>query len=214
MLNYFWIGLILISIVVGAINGNITAVTEAAINSAKTAVELALGLIGVMTLWLGLMQIAEKSGIIKVLARLLKPITKWLFPGIPADHPAIGSMLMNILANWFGLANAATPLGLKAMKELQEVNTDKESASNAMVIFMGLNTATICFIPATMIAIRSSAGAANPAEIIGPTILASICATIVAVTVAKLLSKLPKYRQDVQIADVIQDEMDTEGDAK
>jgi spore maturation protein A len=197
MLNYFWLILILIALVMGAVNGKITDVTNAAIKSAETAVELALGLIGVMTLWLGLMNIAEKSGMIRLLAKLVKPLTRWLFPDVPADHPAIGSMLMNIFANWFGLGNAATPLGLKAMQELQEVNPKKDTASNAMVIFLALNTATICLIPATMIAIRSSAGAENPTEIIAPTILASICATIVGLTTAKLLSRLRVFKKDL-----------------
>jgi len=195
MLNYFWVGLILISIIFGAINGKITDVTTAAFDAAAAAVKLALGLIGIMALWLGLMKIAEKSGIIRLLAKVIKPLTRWLFPEIPPDHPAIGSMLMNILANWLGLANAATPLGLKAMQELQDVNPQKDTASNAMVLFMALNTATICFIPATMIALRAASGAENPTEIIAPTILASICATIVAVTVAKFLSKLPMFNK-------------------
>jgi len=195
MLNYFWLALIVLSIIFGAINGKITDVTNAAIKSAETAVELALGLIGVMALWLGLMNIAEKSGIIRLLAKLVKPLTRWLFPDVPADHPAIGSMLMNIFANWLGLANAATPLGLKAMQELQAANPRKDTASNAMVLFLALNTATICLIPATMIAIRASSGAENPTEIIAPTILASVCATIVAVTTAKILSKLPVFKK-------------------
>lgn len=201
MLNYFWLVLILIALIMGAVNGKITDVTNAAIKSAETAVQLALGLIGVMALWLGLMNIAEKSGMIRLLARLVKPLTRWLFPDVPADHPAIGSMLMNIFANWFGLGNAATPLGLKAMQELQEVNPKKDTASDAMVVFLALNTATICLIPATMIAIRSSAGAENPTEIIAPTILASICATIVGLTTAKLLSRLRIFKKDLMPVD-------------
>ncbi|MBN1349856.1 nucleoside recognition protein [candidate division KSB1 bacterium] len=197
MLNYFWFALIIIALLLGAINGRITEVANAAIHSAEVAVELALGLIGVMALWLGLMRIAEEAGLVRLLAKLIKPLTRWLFPDIPPDHPAIGSMLMNIIANWLGLANAATPLGLKAMQELQDVNLKKDTASNAMILFMALNTATICFIPATMIAIRSSAGSNNPTEIIAPTILASTCATIVAVTAAKLLSKLPVFKNQL-----------------
>lgn len=197
MLNYFWVVLILISIIYGGINGKITDVTNEAIKSAETAVNLAIGLIGVMALWLGLMKIAEKSGMIRLLAKIIKPLTRWLFPDVPADHPAIGSMLMNILANWLGLANAATPLGLKAMQELQDANPNKDTASDAMVLFMALNTATICLIPATIIAIRASSGAENPTEIIAPTILASICATIVAVTAAKGLSKLPVFHRQL-----------------
>lgn len=198
MLNYFWFGLIIIALIFGAINGRISEVTNAAIQSAESAVKLALGLIGVMALWLGLMKIAEESGLVRLLAKIIKPLTRWLFPDIPPDHPAIGSMLMNIIANWLGLANAATPLGLKAMQELQDANPNKDTASNAMILFMALNTATICLIPATMIALRSSAGAENPTEIIAPTILASTCATIVAVTAAKLLSRLPVFNKQLQ----------------
>ncbi|MCI0514838.1 nucleoside recognition protein [candidate division KSB1 bacterium] len=197
MLNYFWLALIVIAILLGAINGRITEVTNAAIKSAEAAVTLALGLIGVMALWLGLMKIAEQSGIITWLARLIRPITRWLFPDVPADHPALGSVLMNVLANWFGLGNAATPLGLKAMQELQAINPKKDTASDAMVLFLALNTATICLIPATMIAIRSSSGAANPTEIIAPTILASTCATLVAITTAKILGKLSWFKRDL-----------------
>lgn len=197
MLNYFVFGLILLSLIMGAINGKIADVTNAAIQSAKSAVELAFGLIGIMTLWLGLMKIAEESGLVRLLARIIRPITGWLFPDLPPDHPAIGSMLMNIVANWLGLANAATPLGLKSMQELQEANPHKDTASNAMAIFLALNTATICIIPMTIIAIRSSAGAKNPTEIIAPTILASICATIVAVATAKLLSRVPVFKKEI-----------------
>lgn len=197
MLNYFWFALIIIALILGALNGRMAEVTDAAIKSAENAVKLALGLIGVMALWLGLMKIAEESGLVRLLAKIIKPLTRWLFPDVPPDHPAIGSMLMNIIANWLGLANAATPLGLKAMQELQAVNSKKDTASNAMILFMALNTATICLIPATMIAIRSSAGAKNPTEIIAPTILASTCATIAAVTAAKLLSRLPIFKNQL-----------------
>ncbi len=198
MLNYFWLGLIMIALIVGAINGRITEVTNAAIQAADTAVKLALGLIGVMALWLGLMKIAEKAGLIQLLAKIIKPVTRWLFPEIPSDHPAIGSMLMNILANWLGLANAATPMGLKAMQELQSLNPNKDFASNSMITFLALNTATICLIPATMIALRASSGAENPTEIIAPTILASTCATIVAITTAKILNRIPRFNKEIQ----------------
>jgi spore maturation protein A len=198
MLNYFWLGLIMIALIVGAINGRITEVTNAAIQAADAAVKLALGLIGVMALWLGLMKIAEKAGLIQLLAKIIKPVTRWLFPEIPSDHPAIGSMLMNILANWLGLANAATPMGLKAMQELQSLNPNKDFASNSMITFLALNTATICLIPATMIALRASSGAENPTEIIAPTILASTSATIVAITTAKILNRIPRFNKEIQ----------------
>ena len=122
MLNYIWFGLIFVSVVVGTINGKIDEVTEAAISMSKTSVEIAIGLIGIMALWLGIMKIAEDSGLIQLIAKALRPITIRLFPDVPSDHPAIGSIVLNMAANMLGLGNAATPLGLKAMKELQEKN--------------------------------------------------------------------------------------------
>ncbi len=195
MLNYIWLGLMVISIVVGALTGNLAAVTDAAVAYAAMAVEIALGLIGIMALWLGIMKIAEEGGIIRILSRLIRPIAKWLFPDIPPDHPAIGTMLMNIIANWLGLGNASTPLGLKAMKELQSLNKVKDTATNSMVVFLALNTASITFIPMTVIAVRVELGSANPFEIISTGIVASTCACITAVIAAKLLQRLPKNRR-------------------
>ncbi|HDN60099.1 MAG: nucleoside recognition protein [Candidatus Neomarinimicrobiota bacterium] len=195
MLNYIWLFLMLVSILVGAVNGRLGEVTKAAVDSASTAVEISLGLIGIMALWLGIMKIAEKGGIIRVLARLIRPIGKFLFPRIPEDHPAIGLMLMNLVANWLGLGNAATPLGLKAMESLQSLNKKKDTATNAMVVFLALNTASICIIPMTIIAVRTELGSKNPFEIISTTFLASLCATIAAVTAAKLLQRLPSFKK-------------------
>jgi len=194
-MNYIWLGLMIIALVVGAINGRIDAVTQAAVNNAATAVEIALGLIGIMTLWLGIMKIAEHGGIIKILSRIIRPLAKFLFPSIPSDHPAIGSMLMNIIANWLGLGNAATPLGLKAMEELQKLNRSRDTATNDMATFLALNTASICLIPMTVIAVRVQMKSANPFEIISTTIVASTCATIAGVTAAKLLQRLPGIRK-------------------
>jgi len=195
MLNYIWLALMVIAIVVAGITGNIDAVTKQAFKSAETAVEIALSLIGIMTLWLGIMKIAEEAGLVKLLARAISPITRRLFPEIPTDHPAMGSMLLNIAANWLGLSNAATPLGLKAMEELQKLNPKKDTASNAMVMFLGLNTASITLIPATIIGLRVAAGSANPEEIIGTTILASSVATTVAIIATKLLGRLRVFRE-------------------
>ncbi len=195
MLNYIWIGLMLISLIFGAITGNLQAVTDAAIEYAGIAVDIALGLIGIMAFWLGIMKIAEKGGIIKILSRFIRPLARILFPKIPKDHPAIGSMMMNVVANWLGLGNAATPLGLKAMEELQELNPEKETATNAQVIFLALNTASITIIPMTIIAIRTELGSANPFEIISTGIFASTIACITAVTAAKLLQKIPAIRK-------------------
>jgi len=194
MLNYIWFALIIIALVVGAVNGKIEDVTKAAFEYAGIAVEIAIGLVGIMALWLGIMNIAQQAGMVKVLARAIKPISKRLFPEIPPEHPAMGAMILNIAANWLGLSNAATPLGLKAMEELQKINEVKDTASNAMATFLALNTASITLIPATIIAVRTTLGSADPAEIIGTTIFASGCACIVAVTATKLLQRLPVFR--------------------
>jgi len=194
MLNYIWLGLIVIAIVVGAATGNLEAVTNAAVDYASTAVTIALGLIGIMAFWLGIMKIAEQAGIIKILSRAIRPIARLLFPEIPPDDPAIGTMLMNIIANWLGLSNAATPLGLKAMEDLQRLNKSRDTASNAMVTFLALNTASITIIPMTIIAVRVSQGSRNPFEIISTSLLASTCACTAAVIAAKLLQRLPKHR--------------------
>ena len=195
MLNYIWIGLILSSVVIGAFTGRLDAVTEAAFKMAETAVSIAIGLIGVMSLWLGLMRIAEKAGMIEFLARLLKPIFRRLFPEVPDGHPALGSILLNISASWLGLGNAATPMGLKAMEQLQELNPQKDTASNSQVTFLAINTASITLLPTTIIAVRVSAGSANPAEIIGTTIFASGCETIVAIIASRLLQRVGRGKE-------------------
>lgn len=196
MINYIWCGMIIIGIIVGTITGNIEAVSTAAIEWAETAVELSLGLIGVMALWLGLMKIAEEAGIVRGMGLLMKPIMVRLFPEVPADHPAMGSIVANMAANFFGLGNAATPLGIKAMQELQDLNENKEEASNAMVMFLAINTSSVTLISSSTIAYRSAAGAANPADIIAPTIVATVVSTTVAIVASKLLEKLPKYKRE------------------
>ena len=193
MLNYIWFGMILISVVVGTITGNIDAVTEAAINMAKTAVEIAIGLIGIMALWLGTMKIAEESGLIRIIARALRPITIRLFPDVPEDHPAIGSIVLNMAANILGLGNAATPLGLKAMEELQELNPNKDTATNAMCTFLAINTSSVQFIlPATVVALM---GAASN-QIFITTIIATGLSTIAAIIAVKTLEKMNRFNLD------------------
>ena len=196
MINFIWCGMIVIGIVVGVLTGNIEAVSTAAIEWAETAVELSLGLIGVMALWLGLMKIAEEAGIVRGMGLLVKPIMVKLFPEVPADHPAMGSIVANMAANFFGLGNAATPLGIKAMQELQDLNENKEEASNAMVTFLAINTSSVTLISSSIIAYRSAAGAANPADVIGPTIIATAVSTTVAIIACKVLEKLPKYKRE------------------
>lgn len=166
-------------------------VTNDAIKIAQTAVEIALGLIGIMALWLGVMKVAEEAGLIKIIASALKPITKRLFPEVPHDHPAIGSMVMNISANMLGLGNAATPFGLKAMEELDKLNPNKGTATNSMVTFLAINTAGMTLIPATAIAVRAAQGSANPTVIIGTSIFGAFCAVVVGLTAAKLFERFP-----------------------
>ena len=190
MLNYIWFGMMLIAVVVGTITGNIDAVTKAAINMAKTAVEIAIGLIGIMALWLGTMKIAEDSGLIRIIARALRPITIRLFPDVPSDHPAIGSIVLNMAANILGLGNAATPLGLKAMEELQELNPNKNTATNAMCTFLAINTSSVQLIlPATVVALMGTASN----QIFITTIFATGLSTIAAIIAVKTLEKMKRF---------------------
>lgn len=194
MINYVWFGLLFIGILVSLFTGNVQVVTDAAIDNAKTAVELSLGLIGVMALWLGMMRVAEEAGLIKKLSRALRPALVKLFPDIPPEHPALGSIMMNIAANVFGLGNAATPFGLRAMKDLQTLNTTDDTATDSMCMFLALNTSSVTLVPASVIAYRVAAGSANAVEIIGPAIFATTISTTVAIIAAKLLSKSRKHR--------------------
>lgn len=190
MLNYIWFGMMAIAVAAGIYNGKIDAVTEAAIDMAKVSVEIAIGLIGIMALWLGTMKIAEASGLIRIIAKLLKPITIRLFPDVPADHPAIGSIVLNMSANILGLGNAATPLGLKAMEELQELNEKKDTATNAMVMFLAINTSSVQLIlPATVVALMG----ATASEIFITTILATTCSTIAAIAAVKFLERRKRF---------------------
>ena len=190
MLNYIWFGMMFIAVIVGILTGNIDAVTQAAIDMAKTAVEIAIGLIGIMALWLGTMKIAEESGLIRIIARAIRPITIRLFPDVPEDHPAIGSIILNMAANLLGLGNAATPLGLKAMEELQDLNPEKDTATNAMCTFLAINTSSIQLIlPATVVALMGAA--AN--QIFITTILATGLSTIAAIIAVRFLEKLKRF---------------------
>ncbi len=197
MLNYIWFGMMAIAVVAGILTGRIDAVTEAAIDMAKVSVEIAIGLIGIMALWLGTMKIAEESGLIRVIARLLRPITIRLFPDVPADHPAIGSIVLNMSANMLGLGNAATPLGLKAMEELQELNDRKDTATNAMVMFLAINTSSVQLIlPATVVALMG----ATASEIFITTILATSCSTIAAIAAVKFLERRKRFAMPAEDA--------------
>ena len=189
-MNYIFYFLIVISIICGAINGKLTDVVNSILTGAELSVKVAFSLIGIMAFWLGMMKIAEKCGLIKFIAKVIKPITKKLFNEIPEDSPAIGDIAMTFTANAFGLANAATPIGIKAMEELQKHNTDKTSASNAMCMFLAMSTAGFQLIPATVIAILIGIGYKNPTEIIAPTLLVTSIAFICAIILAKTFQKL------------------------
>lgn len=193
MMNYIWLTIVILAVVLGGINGKIEDVTKSAIDSAGNAVVIAIGLIGLMALWLGIVKIAEDSGLMSLLAKAIAPILKWLFPDVPAGHPAMGSMTMNIAANMLGLSNAATPLGLKAMEDLETLNEYPGVATNAMCTFLVINTAGVQLIPATMIGIMASAGSKDPTAIIGTTVAATCTALIVGITTVKILGKLPFF---------------------
>jgi spore maturation protein A len=208
MLNYIWFALVVIGVLVAAgsdfTSGEegypaIQRVTnDGFIGSAKVAVTLAIGLIGIMALWLGLMKVAEQAGLISRLSAFVRPVMTRLFPDIPPDHPAMGAMVMNISANMLGLANAATPLGLKAMEELNKLNKKIGTATDAMCTFLVINTSNVQIIPATVIAIRASAGSANPTEIVGPAIVATTISTVLGVITVRLMARLPMYRRQLE----------------
>ena len=195
MLNAVWLGMLLIGIAVAAANGRIEAVTQAAFDSAQGAVEVCLGLIGTMCLWLGLLRVAENAGLVGMLAQAVEPLTAWLYPSVPRGHPALGAIIMNISANILGLGNAATPFGLKAMQELQALNKGSDVASDAMCTFLAMNTSCITLLPATIIGVRVASGSAGPTDIVGPTIFATVCASVVAVTADALMRRWYYWRR-------------------
>lgn len=211
MINIIWLAMILIGVGVAAVRclgititplgiylaptfEPLSQLTNGIFDYAKFAVELALGLVGIMALWLGIMKIAEKSGMIKVIARGLRPVMVRLFPDIPPEHPAMGSTIMALSASMLGLGNASTPLGLKAFQDMQTLNKHKDIATNAQCTFMALSTSSVTIIPATIIGIRSAAGSSNPAEIIAPVIVATVVSTTVALIMTNVLQRLPRFQ--------------------
>ncbi|RFC48619.1 MAG: Spore maturation protein SpmA /Spore maturation protein SpmB [Verrucomicrobia bacterium] len=196
MLNFIWLGLILLGVFVAGLLGRISgdqSIAESAFASAKAAITLALGLVGGMMLWLGMLRLADKAGLVRAIAWALRPVMRILFPEIPANHPATGAMILNMAANMLGLGNAATPLGLKAMQELDKLNPRPGTATNSMVTFLALNTSAVTLIPATSLIYISAAGIPNPHGILLPTILATVCAASVAVLLARILQGLPGF---------------------
>ena len=188
-MNWIFYLLILVSIIAGAINGRLESVVNAILEGAELSVKVAFSLIGIMAFWLGIMRIAEKSGVVNFISRLIRPITKRLFNEIPETSPAIANIAMSISANALGLSNAATPIGIRAMKELQIHNCDKSSASNAMCMFLAMSTAGFQIIPATVIAVLVGIGYKNPTVIIAPTLLVTTIAFVSAIILAKIIQK-------------------------
>ncbi len=197
MLIVIWLSLLLIAIVFGQINHTLPQVFAAALNYMVVCLKIGASLLFFMAFWLGMMKLAESAGLIRQLSKKLKPLMIWLFPDIPPDHPAMGSMLMNMSANMLGVANAATPLGLKAMRELQSLSRHKEVASDAMCMFLAINTSSIQLIPATAIAFLAATGSTQPTSVMLSAFLATCCSTCVAISFAKLFSRLTKLRNKI-----------------
>ena len=202
VLNYIWIAFFLVAFVIAAIKlvfwGDFDvfpAMMDSTFSSSKTAFEISLGLTGVLSLWLGVMKVGEKGGVVNVLARVLSPVFTKLFPDIPKGHPVTGSIFMNIAANMLGLDNAATPLGLKAMEQMQELNTKKETASNPMIMFLVLNTSGLTLIPVSIMVYRAQMGAAQPTDIFIPILLATFFSTLAGIIVTSLYQRINLFNR-------------------
>lgn len=191
-MNSIWVILIAVSIVAAFWTGGLEAVTKAMFDGAKAAVELSLFLLGIVSLWLGVTKIIEDSGLIHGLSHVFRPLMTRLFKTVPPDHPAITSITLNMLANFFGLGNAATPLGIKAMQDLQTLNKDKNSLTFEMMLFIVLNTASVQLIPFTVVGILSDFGSANPSAIVFPTICSTVISAFLALGVLLLFRRLMK----------------------
>lgn len=194
MLTFIWMLLVLGAMVIGFCEGTTSAVATAVTSSATEAVTIAIGLIGIMAFWLGLMRVAEDAGLIKSLARVMSPLLSKLFPDVPRDHPAMGAMILNIAANMLGLGNAATPFGLRAMEQLEKLNPFPGTATNAMCTFLAINTSSVQIVPATAIAILAANGDKDPTSILFPALLATTCSTVAAIITVKMLQRLPCFK--------------------
>lgn len=187
MINYIWFFMIASGILVAALDGRIEVVTEAIVRGAEQGITIALGLAGLIAFWSGMMQIAQESGLMAQLARTMRPIGRKLFPDVPPDHPAMGAVLLAMAANVLGLGNACTPLGIKAMEELQKLNPSKDTASNSMCTFVAITASSLTLLPTTIIALRTAAGSADPTAVVGTTIIATTASTAAAIIVDRIL---------------------------
>ncbi|OFW74883.1 MAG: spore maturation protein [Alicyclobacillus sp. RIFOXYA1_FULL_53_8] len=198
MIDLIWLLLFVVGLVTAMVTGRVDKVAEAVLSGAGTGVDLSIGLVSVIAFWLGLMNIAEKAGLVAWLARKLMPIARFLFPSVPVDHPAMGAILANMSANVLGLGNAATPLGLKAMQDLQSLNLDKQTASDAMCTLLAVNTASITIIPTTVIAFRMQFHSQDPTAIVGTTLIATFIGTLVAVVLDRLFRHHAHRREGIR----------------
>ncbi len=189
MLNGIWVGMVLVSLLYGAFSGRLDAVMEQAIASASEAVQVSLGLLGALALWCGVMKILEQAGGVAVIGRIFRPILKGLFPKLKEDSPAMGAIVLNLSANLLGISNAATPLGIRAMEELQKANQNPREATNEMCLFVVLNTASVQLVPTTLIALRQAAGVENPFAITLPILVVSLLALVAGILAVKLGEK-------------------------
>jgi spore maturation protein SpmA len=203
MLNWIWLGLVLAGVLIAGFNGRMKDVADGAVKGAETAVTISLGLIGVMTVWMGIMRLAERSGFIHLLARAFRPLLRWLFPDVPHDHPAMGSMVMNIAANMIGLVNAATPLGLRAMRDLERLNPHPGTATNAMCTFLAINTGSVQLIPITAIGVLAAAGSVAPYSIVGTALLATCFSSAAGLIAVKLFEKMRVFAPVVKEGPVV-----------
>lgn len=192
MLNVVWVALIVIGVGVGLAGGRADVVTQASMESAEQAIKTLIGLLGAMIFWLGLARVAEEAGLVLLLARAMQPLLRRLFPSVPPEHPSLGSITMNLSANLLGLGSAATPFGLKAMQQLQELNPRKDTASDAMITFLVLNTAGTTLVPAFIIGLRAQYGSAGPAEILLPVFAATTCASVIGLLLDAVLRRRGK----------------------
>lgn len=194
MMNYIWVGLVVIAVVAGIFTGNIAAVQEALFSFANTAVEIVIGLVGVMVFFTGFMAVMEKAGLCEKLGRGISPVMKWLFPDVPPEHPAMSSMALYFAANILGIGNAATPFGLKAMADLQTLNKTKHIATDAQCMLLAISTTSITLIPVTVLALRSAVQVEGAAEVVGPVILATTISTVTGIAATILLGKTKRFK--------------------
>ena len=190
MVNFIWVAMIVAGFAVAAFQGRMEETTKAVFEGAETGVTICFGLVSILTFWLGMMKVAEDAGLLQRLSNAISPFVRLLFPSVPKDHPALGYIMSNLSANMLGLGNAATPMGIKAMQELQKLNPDKETASPAMCTLLALNTSSVTLIPTTVIAIRMNFNSADPTEIVGTTLVATFVSTLTAI----LIDRWYRYR--------------------